>query len=157
MYGAECKEMEGLHGVAKDSKSPRISQNFFAMHQILAPNEYCCIINIDLRFHNILFGINYKITGMIDLDCIRALRQTTRLHKRKKKWGKQKKYIYKAKKRNERRLELENSQWVVFIPLGSIMMLLAPTVIYTTGLTTHPMLYKQILLKLIHILIIKLY
>lgn len=96
--------MEGLHGVAEDSNSPRISQEFFALHQILAPNEYCCIVNEDLRFHNILFGINYKITGMIDLDCIRAFRQINgckrrrRTRRRRRITGgvNRKKYIYES-------------------------------------------------------------
>lgn len=68
-----AKRWKGYMGWRRNSQSPRISQKFFALSYIrsyIAPNEYCCIVNEDLRFQNILFGINKKITGMIDSDCL---------------------------------------------------------------------------------------
>lgn len=70
-----AKRWKGYMGWRRTPKSLHIPQKFLALQQILTPNEYCWIVNDDLRFHNTFFGINWKIAGMIDLDAVRAFRQ----------------------------------------------------------------------------------
>lgn len=72
-YHHKCKELEEQHGHANIPDSRSLANKFPALYKLLAPDDYFCLSNENLGFHKIIVDETWKITAMIDLDCVRAV------------------------------------------------------------------------------------
>lgn len=72
-YHHKCKEREEQYGHANIPDSPSPANKFPALYKLLAPDDYFCLFNENLGFNKIIVDENWKITAMIDLDCVRAV------------------------------------------------------------------------------------
>lgn len=72
-YHRKCKEREEQYGHANIPDSPSLASKFPALYKFLAPDDYFCLFNENLGFNKIIVDENWKITAMIDLDCVRAV------------------------------------------------------------------------------------
>lgn len=53
--------------------SPSLANKFPALYKSLAPDDYFVLFNENLGFKKIIVDENWKITAMIDIDCVRAV------------------------------------------------------------------------------------
>lgn len=72
-YHHKCKEREEQYGHANIPDSPGLANKFPALYNSLAPDDYFCLFNENLGFNKIIVNETWKITAMIDTDCVRAV------------------------------------------------------------------------------------
>lgn len=72
-YHHKCKEREDQYGHASIPDSPSLAKKFPALYKLLVPDDYFCLFNENPGFDKIIVDENWKITAMIDLDCVHAV------------------------------------------------------------------------------------
>lgn len=80
-YQHKCKEREeqqyGHHAnnniPDSPSSSSSLANKFPALYKSLAPDDYFVLFSENLGFNKIIVDENWKITAMIDIDCVRAV------------------------------------------------------------------------------------